>query len=204
MREDFTEDGVKKGCRYLTCDDVYCAHNKKVVAAIMNVGKRLSWTREECEDLVQMVAIKLDRKKIVFDPDRGTLEGFIATIAKNTALNIVRKQKKRIKCTGVDDIGAVKDLDALDNYEDRSIERMEAIELVRRGIREMYRIYPSKTQIDAFVMFSLKEMSGKEVARKLGVSESYVNVSANRCKKYLKEIITCLARDGYGNRGLSR
>ena len=174
--------------RPISAEEVYA--NKGV---IMNIGKRLGWERDSRKDLVQEVAIKCwSDPRIQFNPVKGTLAGYLARIAKNTAVDMWR-QNKHIPIP-------MEDMELLSRLESECHERNdeqiyeERLKLLECGIRELYRCYPSKEGNDAFLMFSLKGMSGKEVAAKLMKEERFVNVAVHRGMKRLTDIVQRMAQ----------
>lgn len=186
--------GKDNAVRPVAAEDVY--DNKGV---IINVGRRLGFDHGTCEDLVQVVAFKCWKNgRIQFDPSRGSLAGYIARIARNTGLDMIRKRKLvQFTCEGtVLEVLA----DSVDEYNDDSAmveERRRYCErLLQRGIDELYRRYPSKDANDAFVMFSVKGMHASEVKKKLGVEERFVNVAVHRGMKRLTAIIRRLESEG--------
>ena len=146
------------------------------------------------EDLVQEVAVKCWRdRRIAFDPSKGTLAGYIARIARNTAVDIWRRNRHTPVPT--DDVELVKMLDDEDSFTDDATEQEERRALLDRGISELYRRFPSKEGNDAFLMFSREGMHANEVARKLGVKERYVNVAVHRGLERLTDIVRRLERE---------
>ena len=176
---------------HITPEEVYA--NKEIIIA---VGRRYKWDYSSCEDLVQEVALKcLWGSHIMFDPAKGTLKGFLARIARNTAIDMWRKNRHNPVPT--EDIELAMMLDGQVAYRDEMMEqevREERLKLLERGIREMYRRFPSKDGNDAFLMFSRDGMFAKAVAEKLGVSERFVNVSVHRGMERLKAIVHRLGR----------
>ena len=127
----------------------------------MDVARRLYWDYDSGKDLVQEVALKCWRDpKIRFNPRKGTLEGFLYRIARNTAVDMWRKNKNKIVPCPVDDVELTAMLEGLPQERDDAEFREKCREMLERGIREMYRRYPSKDGNDAFVMFSRDGASG--------------------------------------------
>lgn len=189
MKKNTTTINNSNAVRPVTPNEVY--ENKGLV---MEVGRRLGWDFNSCEDLVQEVAVKCWRdRRIAFDPSKGTLAGYIARIARNTAVDIWRRNRHTPVPT--DDVELVKMLDDEDSFTDDATEQEERRALLDRGISELYRRFPSKEGNDAFLMFSREGMHANEVARKLGVKERYVNVAVHRGLERLTDIVRRLERE---------
>ena len=193
-KEMMNDTAVKDNAvRPVAPEDVY--DNK---GAVINVGRRLGFDYGECEDLVQEVAFKCWKRHIQFDPSRGSLAGYLSRIARNIAVDKIRKNKiEQFPC---EDTKLEVLADSRDDYNDDSDwteERWNRLEkLLHRGIDEMYRRYPSKKSNDAFVMFSMKGMRGREVMKELGMGERYVNVAVKRGIARLTAIVRRLEREG--------
>ncbi|MBO4345268.1 MAG: sigma-70 family RNA polymerase sigma factor [Victivallales bacterium] len=178
--------------RPVTAEDVY--DNK---GAIINVGRRLGFDYDSCEDLVQEVAFRCWDRRVQFDPSRGTLAAYVSRIAHNIAVDKIRRNKL-VQFPCEDTVLEVL-ADGRDEYEDGTDweeRRMRLEKLLQRGIDEMYRRYPSRDANDAFVMFSVKGMRAREVMRELGVEERFVNVAVHRGMERLTAIVRRLEQDG--------
>lgn len=175
--------------RPVSPEEVYA--NRRLV---MNVAKRLGLDYDSGKDLVQEVAIKCNNNpKIRFNPLKGTLTGYLARIAFNTAVDMTRRNKHLP--VPMEDVELAARMEAeVPEMVDEELYRKRG-ELLERGIREMYRRYPSTEGIDAFVMFWRYGMHAKQVAEKLLVEERFVNVAAHRGLERLKDIVRRLARD---------
>ena len=175
--------------RPVSPDEVYA--NKSL---IINVGKRLGWDYDSCNDLVQEVALKCwNNPRIRFNPRKGTIAGYLARISRNAAINMWRKNKHLPIPT--EDVELIAQMDAMVTEENDNGLHKKREKMLEFGIKELYRKYPSKDAIDAFMMFSQGEKSAKEVAEILRVDERFVNVAVHRGVKRLKEIVRRLERD---------
>ncbi len=182
-------DNSSNAVRPVTPDEVY--DNKGL---IINVGQRLGWDFNSCQDLVQEVAIKCWQSgRVAYNPAKGTLPGFLARIARNTAIDMWRKNRHMPVPTDDDELGKM--LGEGEDYMDDALEQEERRNLLELGIGEMYRRFPSKDANDAFIMFSREGMHANEVAEKLGVEERFVNVSVHRGLKRLTAIVRRLERE---------
>ena len=181
---------TKNADRPVTQEEVYA--NQEV---IMNVAKRRGWDHDSCKDLVQEVAIKCyTNQRIRFNPEKGTLAGFLARLARNTAVDMYRKNKKYIKDTDYMDDAELARVESEGKMEDKELNDYRW-DLLRRGIRELCRRYPSKPGYDAFIMTWIEGMSGKKIAEKIGKAPSFAHVASHRGVARLKKIVRQLERD---------
>ena len=183
--------------------------------------ERFNIDYHSAEDLVQEVAIKCWRNPTVrYNPAKGSLASFLIKIAINMIYDQWRKKRKlQIDFRDIDSL--LKDSDDSDDYckprskssddsddyckprfkplivSDDSYENkyQQQVRILDSAIAKLYRQYPSKQAIDAFVMFARYGKPAKEVARLLGVDEGFVNTAVFRIKKRLKNIIRCLTED---------
>ena len=175
--------------RRITPEEVY--ENKSV---IMGIASRLGWDRESQKDLVQEVAFKCwNDHRIVFNPERGTIEKFLKCIAWTTAIGIYRKNKLVLVPTDDIEMTATIDSESSDNEENEETERQ--FKLLRKGYDMLYRRYPSKLSNDAFLMFKRDGKHAKEIMKELGVDERFVNVAVHRGFERLREIVLKLDRE---------
>ena len=162
---------------------------------IMNVARRLGWDYDRSQDLVQEVAIKCHfNPRIRYNPEKGTIAGFLARLARNTAVDMYRKNKKHMDNTDYIDGAELEAIAPEFKMEENELTERRW-ELLSRGIRELCRRYPSKPGIDAFLMAYVNGMSGKTIAKKLGVDESFVYMATHRGLVRLKKIVRQMERD---------
>ena len=187
MKKEATEKNDAR--RPVTPEEVY--ENKGL---IIEIGRRRGMDYNSCMDLVQDVAIKCWKSKgFCFDPSMGTLQGYLARIARNTAIDTWRKN--RHNATPTEEEKLVPMLEDNGCHIDRELDRKEIRALIDRGIEEMYKLYPSKTANDAFVMRFIEDLPTRTVMDALAVDENYVNTSVHRCTKHLAAIIRQLERN---------
>lgn len=187
MKKEATEKNDAR--RPVTPEEVY--QNKGL---IIETGRRLGMDYDSCLDLVQNVAVKCwNDKRIGFDPSKGTLQGYLARIARNTAIDIWRKN--RHNATPIEEKDLVLILENNGCHIDRELARKEIRALIDRGIEKMFTLYPSKNANEAFVMRFIDGAPTRTVMDTLGVDENYVNTSVHRCTKRLAAIISRLERE---------
>ena len=160
----------------------------------MDVAKRLGWDYDSRRDLLQEVALKCwNNPRIRFNPQRGSLAGYLACIARSIATDMWRKSRR---CPlPMEDLEQMLGADGGEAGADDGELLARRRELMARGVRELRRRYPSKAGIDAFLMFSHDGLSVREIASRLQVKENFVNVAAHRGVERLRNIVRELARD---------
>lgn len=138
---------------------------------------RLLKNQEDAEDAVQNTFVQIIRHfKKVFEIDCKNLPFWIISIAKNESLMILRKKNR---------ISLLEDWESISKEAESVTEYNELVRLFSK-LPETYRA--------ALEMRYLLEYSGKEIAQKLGLSESAVNTRIFRGKALLREIVE---REGF-------
>ena len=99
----------------------------KYKAMIYAIGTARQLSSEECEDLMQEVAIICSRKlqNFVYDPERCRFRSFLFKITTNVAFNLLRKKTKNQAEELKDDYSVVPELDIqfMQEYERFLLER---------------------------------------------------------------------------------
>ena len=154
------------------------------------------WARKvlqanDASDIVQEVFLKVNKKLSDFDhaSERSSFRGWLRTITRNTALDLVRRQKREGVPKGgsdahvelqqmVDNIGAV--------FDDETDKESELLGLLRRAMEVVKGDFKPKVWT-AFYETVIKGRDTKEVADELGVSTGYVRNARYRVQKRIKE-----------------
>ena len=137
---------------------------------MMGVCLRYANSYEEAQDVLQDGFIKIYAKLPKFE-SKGSLEGWVRRIMVNTALDAYRKAKKHQKDVAVDSVSYM--LDSND-YTLESINADDLLEIIK-SIPEGYRV--------VFNLFAIEGYSHKEIADRLGVTESTSKSQYSRAKK---------------------
>lgn len=138
---------------------------------------RILKNQQDAEDAVQNTFVQIIRHfEKTFEIDCKILPFWIISIVKNESLMILRK-KERVAALEVWDNIPV-DAESVSDYN-------ELVQLFSK-LPETYRA--------ALEMRFLLDYSGKEIAQKLGLSESAVNTRISRGRALLKEIVE---REGF-------
>ncbi len=181
MKNEITEKNDVR--RPVSPEEVY--ENKGL---IIEIGRRLGMDLDSCQDLVQDVAVKCwNDKRIGFDSSKGTIQGYLARIARNTAVDTWRKN--RHNAIPIEEKDLVQKREDSGCHVDKELDMKEIRALIDRGIEKMYMLYPSKNANDAFVMRFIEDIPTKAIMETLAVDEGFVNVSVHRCIKRLATII---------------
>lgn len=133
---------------------------------------------ENRSDLFQEIVYQLWRSYASFKGE-SSISTWLYRVALNTAITSLRKSKKLPEHTELDDqfqvISTPKTFDASD--------RSEQVEQLYSAIRSL-------GEVDrAIVMLYLEELSYKEIADVLGLTEDNVGVKLNRIKTQLRVLI---------------
>ena len=144
---------------------------------IEKIAMRILKNQQDAEDAVQNTFVQIIRHfEKVYEIDCKNLPFWIISVVKNESLMILRKQKRVIP---------LEDWDSISVEAESVSEYSELVQLFSK-LPETYRA--------ALEMHFLLEYSGKEIAQKLGISESAVNTRISRGRALLKEIIE---KEGY-------
>ena len=139
------------------------------------------------EDLAQETFVKVWRALGQFD-GRAPLEHWISRIAVRTALDHLRKEKKRQNEIGLPELGDDA-LDWLRNEDEKSeLDSRSAAEILQLAMREL-------SPVDR-VVITMQEIEGrsvKEIAAAIGSSGIAVRVRALRARLKLKRALENLA-----------
>jgi RNA polymerase sigma-70 factor (ECF subfamily) len=143
---------------------------------MMGVCLRYSKDYNEAQDVLQDGFVKIFNKLPIFE-SKGSLEGWVRRIIVNTALDAYRKAKKHQNNVDIDSVSYLLD------SEDYTIEGINADDLLKiiHAIPEGYRI--------VFNLFAIEGYSHKEIAERLGVTESTSKSQFSRARKMLRKIL---------------
>lgn len=161
----------------------------KYKAMIYAIGASRRLAEEECEDLMQEVALICSRKlqNFIYDPERCRFRSFLFKITTNVAFNLLRKKNKHQAEELKGDYSVVPELD---------IEFMLEYErfLLERSFLILKNSISSESYL-AFDMLFCQNMPIQEVAGKTGFSTSKLYTLKHRCLKKLKKIIPMLIKE---------
>ena len=164
---------------------VYDADYHLLVQVIMHIVYNL----EIAEDLTQEAFERFYVKNMTF-PSEDDARYWLIRVAKNLALNHIRRNKREIEM-----VEKVKRMPSA-----ASDERDGASEAIERENREEVRRAIDSLPENLRLVIQLKEFSGldyKSIAKVLGISETNVKVRVFRARKKLEEALRGDERDVY-------
>jgi RNA polymerase sigma-70 factor (ECF subfamily) len=144
------------------------------------VARAYTITTEDCQDLAQEILLQVWRSMPQFQ-GRASASTWFYRVALNTALGWHRKERRRR--ARQKPILEVEDLSVpgLDSAQ-QAVQR-EVVERLFAAIRQL-----PKTEA-ALVLLYLDDLSYRQMAEVLGISESNVGVKLNRAKKALSKLM---------------
>ena len=139
---------------------------------IEKTAMRILKNQQDAEDAVQNTFVQIIRHfEKTFEIDCKNLPFWIISIVKNESMMILRKRNRVVQ---------IEDWDVYSGGAASVSDYNELVALFSK-LPETYRA--------ALEMHFLMEFSGKEIAQKLGISESAVNTRISRGRALLREII---------------
>lgn len=148
--------------------------------AVLKVARAYTLTSEDCQDLAQEILLQVWRSLPQFQ-GRASAATWIYRVALNTALGWRRKEHRRR--ARQHPVLEVADLPGAGLDSAQQIVEREAVQRLFAAIRQL-----PKTDA-AVILLYLDELSYREMAEVLGISESNVGVKLNRAKKTLGQLL---------------
>ena len=148
--------------------------------AVLKVARAYTLTAEDCQDLAQEILLQVWQSLPQFQ-GRASASTWFYRVALNTALGWRRKEHhRRVRHQPVLEIEA---LPVAGPDSAQQIVQREAVERLYAAIRQL-----PKTDA-ALVLLYLDDLSYRQMAEVLGISEGNVGVKLNRAKKALGELL---------------
>ncbi len=149
-------------------------------SSVMKVARAYTLTSEECQDLAQEILLQAWRSLPKFERKASPATWFYR-VALHTAMNWQRKDKTRRS--------RQQPLLEVQVLAPEGVEGAEQAQQ-RETVEQLYRAIHQLPKTDAaLVLLYLDELSYREMAEVLGISESNVGVKLNRAKKALNELM---------------
>ena len=147
-------------------------------ASVMKVARAYTLTSEETQDLAQEILLQSWRSLPRFEGNSSIATWFYR-VALHTAMNWHRKDKpRRSKQQPLLEVHALTD--------DSSKEQLQQ----REVIKQLYQAIQKLPKTDAaLILLNLEELSYREMADVLGITENNVGVKLNRARKALAELL---------------
>ncbi len=149
-------------------------------SSVMKVARAYTLTSEECQDLAQEILLQAWLSLPKFEQKSSAATWFYR-VALNTGMNWKKKDKpRRSRQKPLLEIQAV-----VTETED-SVAQAQQRDTVEQLYKAIHQLPITDT---ALVLLYLDELSYREMADVLGISESNVGVKLNRAKKALNELM---------------
>ena len=166
--------GLKSGS-FEAFEKVYKLYSGKLYNFVMKISPGDSYWAEE---VVQRTFVRLWEIHDQINPDKSLIS-YLCTIAKNLLLNIYQRQT-------VEYIYAEYVLESAQEYSDNNIDDVLDGKLLEKYIdRLAEELPPSRKKI--FIMSKRKNLSNKEIALELNISESTVATQLSLALKFMKD-----------------
>lgn len=167
-------------------DELFTQHKDRVYA----IARGYVDTKEDAEDVVQEVFIKVYRNIDIFhDLEREEIIAWIVICTQNTAIDHIRKQKRRIKAFSLnydDENGDEKEYEIPDT--DSIPEDVIVTKEIARRLGEYIDQIPD-VQRHIIIYKYYYHMKNKAIAKVFGISETAVSSRLNRAKEKLRTLI---------------
>ncbi|MBX7165781.1 MAG: RNA polymerase sigma factor [Pirellulales bacterium] len=149
-------------------------------SSVLKVARAYTLTSEECQDLAQEILLQAWRSLAHFD-GRASASTWFYRVALHTALNWHRQDARRRSRQQplLESRDAV--VDGVDSC--KQAQQRETVERLYRAIHQL-----PKTDA-ALVLLYLDQLSYREMAEVLGISESHVGVKLHRARKALSALM---------------
>lgn len=148
----------------------------RYASLLLTVGRRYMKNEVDAEDILQDSFIKIFQSFKQFDPNKGTLDGWMKRIVINTALKQYRSQKQHLPTENLEQHNEVFILPSV--YE--KLHEEDLIQLIS-SIPEGYR--------QVFNLYAIEGYSHKEVAEMLEIAEASSRSSLSRARAHLQKRI---------------
>ena len=158
--------------------DIHEALIRKYAKKIVGFAYSKTHDYHEAQDLSQNIALALCKTDFSANPI-ADMDGYIYRVCQYTWSNFVRANMPFWKGTGF--IEELESIRTADSVEDQILET-ELYQKLRREI-----LYLGKNKREATILFYFDNMSGREIAERLGVPASTVRWYLGESKKILRE-----------------
>lgn len=155
-------------------------------SSVMKVARAYTLTKEESQDLAQEILLQAWRSLSNFE-GKANASTWFYRVALHTAMNWHRRDKpRRARQQPLLEVQTLA-TDGADSAE--QAQQRETVEHLYKAIHQL-------PQTDAaLVLLYLDELSYREMAEVLGISENHVGVKLNRAKKALARLLNSHSHD---------
>lgn len=169
--------------RVLAPEEIYALSEK-----VFQAGIRAGLDYDSCKDLLQWVVIKCCvTQKALFNSARGSLEGFLYHMAKNTAVDM---QRRTWRWSPIDpaDLLVICEQQNADCIEQQELHD-EQLARLHDALKGLHLAFASKKQYEAFMEVALLGHREKDVAEKLHLAESTIAGAKRRGIQHLRKLM---------------
>ena len=152
---------------------------------MLGVCMRYASDSDQAKDILQEGFIKAFKSLDNFD-HKGSLEGWIRRIMVNTAIDRIRKEKRSLVLSRSEEM-----LDQAIELSDDGLGEMEeeGLELnMTHVVEAMHQLSPAYQTV--FNLYVMEDMTHKEIADRLGISEGTSKSNLSKAKMNLKKILS--------------
>lgn len=144
---------------------------------LFKISKMYMDTREDQEDLFQEIVLQVWKSSSGFQ-NKSSFSTWMYRIAINTAIIFLKSNKKKSQIENRENMAVFEHLPI-----ENTSEKEEQCQKMYRAIQQLHPIDK------ALIFYYLEDLSGREIAQQMGISEGNVRVKLNRAKQKLKELI---------------
>lgn len=174
--------------------EILVEHNLRLVA---HIAKKYQNVDEDMEDLISIGTIGLIKAIDSFDAGKGKLSTYASRCIDNELLMLLRAKKKTSREVSLyDPIGTDREgneinlLDIIEQEQVDVIDRMEVEDRLRRLSGLIHERLSEREKAIIMLRYGLsseREITQREIGRRLGISRSYVSRIEKKALEKLKE-----------------
>jgi len=161
-------------------DSLFKAWLDEYGGMVLKVARAYTLTSEDCQDLVQEILLQVWRSLAQFE-GRASASTWSYRVALNTSL--CWRRNERVRQAGRRPLFEIHELPEPAGNDQPHPENRELIEQLYEAIHQL----PKADA--ALVLLYMDDLSYRQMAEVLGISESNVGVKLNRAKKALAELM---------------
>ncbi|MDP9227309.1 MAG: sigma-70 family RNA polymerase sigma factor [Actinomycetota bacterium] len=149
--------------------------------AVFGIARRVLADGNLAEEVTQDTFVALWRRPGAFDPERGTLQSFLLVVARNKAVDLVRKEEARKRATEI----LLQEADAASGTAFSDEHPIEDRDEIRTALARL-----SAVQREAIVLAYFGGRTYREVAQELGVPEGTAKTRLRDGLTKLREVLS--------------
>jgi RNA polymerase sigma-70 factor (ECF subfamily) len=170
---------------------------KRYGPVILDFYRHMRLQESDAEDACQETLQKLVLRLPTFDPAKGRFRNWLKTVARNAALDILRKTNRLPVVGGVDDLAAMAST-IEDAWAASQIERFLDYELLQEAMTRVRKRVNDKTW-QAFERIALHNIPPAKAASQLGLPRPTMDTYKGRVQRMIRDEIAKLDREPEGD-----